>query len=91
MPAQARAKPLAPSQWRDMLRDALPASGGGGGGGAEECGAGSGAPAPAAVVLDVRNAYEWDAGHFQGAERPLEVRVPVHINCCRTTAVMRPL
>jgi len=25
-----------------------------------------------AVVLDVRNAYEWDAGHFQGAERPVE-------------------
>lgn len=25
------------------------------------------------VVLDVRNGYEWDAGHFQGAERPLEV------------------
>jgi hypothetical protein len=24
------------------------------------------------VVLDVRNAYEWDAGHFQGAARPLE-------------------
>ena len=27
-----------------------------------------------AVVLDVRNAYEWDAGHFVGAARPLEVR-----------------
>lgn len=27
------------------------------------------------VVLDVRNSYEWDAGHFQGAERPVEVRV----------------
>ena len=24
------------------------------------------------LVLDVRNAYEWDAGHFEGAERPLE-------------------
>jgi predicted sulfurtransferase len=24
------------------------------------------------LVLDVRNAYEWDAGHFKGAERPLE-------------------
>jgi predicted sulfurtransferase len=24
------------------------------------------------LVLDVRNAYEWDAGHFVGAERPLE-------------------
>lgn len=26
------------------------------------------------VVLDLRNSYEWDAGHFVGAERPLEVR-----------------
>lgn len=25
------------------------------------------------VVLDVRNDYEWDAGHFQGADRPQEV------------------
>ena len=25
------------------------------------------------LVLDVRNSYEWDAGHFVGAERPLEV------------------
>ncbi len=25
-----------------------------------------------AVVLDVRNGYEWDAGHFDGAERPAE-------------------
>ena len=24
------------------------------------------------VVLDVRNGYEWDAGHFQGAARPSE-------------------
>lgn len=24
------------------------------------------------LVLDVRNSYEWDAGHFVGAERPLE-------------------
>ncbi len=23
-------------------------------------------------MLDVRNDYEWDAGHFQGAERPAE-------------------
>lgn len=26
------------------------------------------------VVLDVRNGYEWDAGHFQGAARPQEVK-----------------
>lgn len=24
------------------------------------------------IILDVRNGYEWDAGHFLGAERPLE-------------------
>ena len=24
------------------------------------------------VVLDLRNAYEWDAGHFEGADRPIE-------------------
>ncbi|KAL3137311.1 hypothetical protein ABBQ32_006851 [Trebouxia sp. C0010 RCD-2024] len=27
---------------------------------------------PDVVVLDVRNDYEWDAGHFQGANRPQE-------------------
>lgn len=25
---------------------------------------------PAALILDVRNGYEWDVGRFQGAERP---------------------
>ena len=25
------------------------------------------------MVLDVRNSYEWDAGHFSGAARPAEV------------------
>jgi len=29
------------------------------------------------VVLDVRNGYEWDAGHFVGAERPAEARMPL--------------
>ena len=31
---------------------------------------------PDVVVLDVRNDYEWDAGHFQGANRPQEVQSP---------------
>ncbi len=35
--------------------------------------AGSSGSSPGVVVLDVRNAYEWDAGHFVGADRPLEV------------------
>ena len=26
------------------------------------------------VILDVRNDYEWDAGHFLGAERPSNQR-----------------
>lgn len=30
------------------------------------------APARHPVVLDVRNDYEWDAGHFEGAARPAE-------------------
>ena len=28
------------------------------------------------ILLDVRNGYEWDAGHFDGAARPLEVAQP---------------
>ena len=32
------------------------------------------AGAPGVIVLDVRNDYEWDAGHFVGAGRPQEVR-----------------
>ena len=34
------------------------------------------------IVLDVRNDYEWDAGHFEGAERPVEVR------CCSGPALL---
>ena len=58
-----------------MLRTAVrPAGMGSGEGGAA---AKTGSPAaegtPSGVVLlDVRNAYEWDAGHFRGAARPLE-------------------
>lgn len=70
---QARATPLSPSQWQEMLRTAIqPAT-------LAETGsqeAATGITAPA-VVLDVRNAYEWDAGHFVGAARPLEVLTPL--------------
>ena len=38
-----------------------------------DLGLSAGAARPDLVVLDVRNAYEWDAGHFQGANRPQEV------------------
>ena len=54
----ARATPLTPGQWAAML----PKSSGGA----------NDATPTTPIVLDVRNAYEWDAGHFQGAGRPLE-------------------
>jgi predicted sulfurtransferase len=47
----ARAQPLQPSEWRQLLAQAEQRQ---------------------VVVLDVRNGYEWDAGHFQGAQRPAE-------------------
>ena len=31
---------------------------------------GDGIGAPQPTILDVRNGYEWDVGHFEGAERP---------------------
>ena len=61
---QARAKPLAPAEWQAMLRDAVPRSTAPDGSSHME----------RAIVLDVRNGYEWDAGHFSGAQRPPEVR-----------------
>ncbi len=68
-----------------MLRNAvapatLGADGGAAGGtpggasGGNLGGPSAGGNAQEVVVLDVRNAYEWDAGHFVGAQRPLEVR-----------------
>ena len=58
-----------PAEWKRMLSEAqrLPQQQGDGGGGAVD------ARQLAPLVLDVRNSYEWDAGHFVGAERPLEV------------------
>lgn len=35
------------------------------------------------IVLDVRNDYEWDAGHFSGAGRPQEVRQLCMIMCAK--------
>ncbi len=70
---QARATPLSPSQWQEMLRTAVqPASMHRAGGLKTPDGERS-----SAVVLDVRNAYEWDAGHFVGAHRPLEVQTSI--------------
>jgi hypothetical protein len=58
----------------------------------------SGSCGGGAVVLDVRNGYEWDAGHFQGAVRPAEARpalapsrssasLPLIVYCCHTSDV----
>lgn len=58
---EARATPLDPERWKGMLREAQ----------AVEVGP-DGRPQRKVVVLDVRNGYEWDTGHFKGAERPLE-------------------
>ena len=58
---------------------------------APSAGAGEGGARPTTgnvVVLDIRNGYEWDAGHFTGAERPSEVSplIPpfcsVSLNAC---------
>lgn len=58
----ARATPLGPAQWREMLRRADEVNRKVEAGQEEE----------RVVVLDVRNDYEWDAGHFQWAGRPQE-------------------
>ena len=91
---QARATPLAPRQWMQMLADAQcmtfnqahsneagreedahsrPDSGAESSGSSDASSPTAVAARPDVVVLDVRNAYEWDAGHFQGANRPQEV------------------
>ena len=59
----ARAKPVKPAEWKRMLADAKKFEGS------------SDPKHPQQnkpVVLDVRNSYEWEAGHFYGAERPQE-------------------
>ena len=40
---------------------------------ADSMGVALGADQQQPVLLDLRNGYEWDAGHFQGAARPVEV------------------
>jgi rhodanese-related sulfurtransferase len=69
----ARATALPPSDWMAMLADAqrlgpeLASS-------SADANAhhDSAADTQRPVLLDVRNSYEWDAGHFQGAQRPEE-------------------
>uniref|UniRef100_J3LV17 Rhodanese domain-containing protein n=1 Tax=Oryza brachyantha TaxID=4533 RepID=J3LV17_ORYBR len=67
-----RATPLTPSEWRERLeaRKCLDASL------SEAAGDTSGKKL---LLLDVRNDYEWDIGHFQGAQRP-------NVDCFRSTS-----
>ncbi|TVU44270.1 hypothetical protein EJB05_03706 [Eragrostis curvula] len=67
-----RAKPLAPSEWKERLEDikCLDVSS------SKTCGETSGRKL---LLLDVRNDYEWDIGHFQGAKRP-------NVDCFRSTS-----
>ena len=60
----ARAKPLKPDEWAAMLGIKK--------GGEEGPPSTSPSLSTPPILLDVRNGYEWDAGHFQGAARPLE-------------------
>lgn len=53
--------------WRSLGRDVRPRTPDPAAGGGVRAALGD------VVVLDVRNGYEWDAGHFSGAERPSEV------------------
>ena len=58
---QNRARPLSPTEWQAMLRDAQPSS------------VSKDDREKQPIVMDVRNDYEWDSGHFNAAARPLEV------------------
>ncbi|CDO98592.1 unnamed protein product [Coffea canephora] len=63
-----RAIPLTPSQWRNRL-EALNK--------VNDCS--NGDLNGNCILLDVRNGYEWDVGHFQGAPRP-------DVDCFRSTS-----
>ncbi|XP_077220243.1 rhodanese/Cell cycle control phosphatase superfamily protein [Tasmannia lanceolata] len=66
-----RATPLAPSEWRKKLQadnvDRASCKG--------DCSDSN----KKLLLLDVRNGYEWDIGHFHGAQRP-------DVNCFRRTS-----
>ncbi|EOY21653.1 Rhodanese/Cell cycle control phosphatase superfamily protein isoform 2 [Theobroma cacao] len=63
-----RATPLAPSEWRERL-EAVD----------NNDKASNSNPSTDYILLDVRNGYEWDIGHFQGAQRP-------DVDCFRGTS-----
>ncbi|CAK9164331.1 unnamed protein product [Ilex paraguariensis] len=61
-----RATPLTPSQWRNRLESVNKLDN------ASDL-------TTKSVLLDVRNGYEWDVGHFRGAQRP-------DVGCFRSTS-----
>ncbi|KAG9147440.1 hypothetical protein Leryth_020421 [Lithospermum erythrorhizon] len=63
-----RATPLTPSEWRNRVE-------------AANKGISSAVHEmeTSYVILDVRNGYEWDVGHFEGAQRP-------NVDCFRSTS-----
>ncbi|CAN6463465.1 unnamed protein product [Victoria cruziana] len=68
---EMRAVPLDPSEWRKRLRMARNSST------SDEIS--SSTQARQILLLDVRNGYEWDIGHFHGAQRP-------PVDCFRSTS-----
>ncbi|KAL9665901.1 hypothetical protein QQ045_000222 [Rhodiola kirilowii] len=60
-----RATPLSPSEWRRKLKAVKEKS--------------DKSANQNVVLLDVRNGYEWDIGHFSGAQRP-------EVDCFRSTS-----
>ncbi|EOA36436.1 hypothetical protein CARUB_v10010974mg [Capsella rubella] len=63
-----RAKPLEPSEWKRKLE-----------GLADDDEASPSSSRRTCILLDVRNGYEWDVGHFRGAPRP-------EVDCFRNTS-----
>ncbi|XP_015061329.1 rhodanese-like domain-containing protein 8, chloroplastic [Solanum pennellii] len=63
-----RASPLAPSEWRKRLEAVNNTNN-----------SSHGNFNSSFILLDVRNGYEWDVGHFQGAQRP-------DVDCFRATS-----
>ncbi|CAI9780454.1 unnamed protein product [Fraxinus pennsylvanica] len=61
-----RATPLTPTQWRSRMESVNNKNS-------------SYSVNTHCILLDVRNGYEWDVGHFQGAQRP-------DVDCFRSTS-----
>uniref|UniRef100_A0ACD5XJP5 Uncharacterized protein n=1 Tax=Avena sativa TaxID=4498 RepID=A0ACD5XJP5_AVESA len=64
-----RASPLTPSEWREKLEARK----------RRETEAAGDICERKVLLLDVRNDYEWDIGHFEGAKRP-------NVDCFRSTS-----